>query len=247
MELKPWHTHTHTRTHRHARARTYTLTAAACTCAVPLQVLQAPHVAPVTTTLECARRADGAAAIVLASSTFLQQRDWRGPSAVVLGGGEGSGPLYPPADIHDAMFSCEEAARVAYESAQLGPRDVDFFGLYDCFPICLTRALEAVGLAPKGRGGAFVEQWYRDHLAGAAGPGRYPINTHGGLLAFGAPWEVPAMYNIVEAVAQLTGAAGGRQVAGCRRALVYGNGGIFSHSAVALLGSGQYGGVRGTQ
>ena len=63
-----------------------------------------------------------------------------------------------------------------------------------------------------------------------------PVNTHGGLLGFGAPWEVPAMYNIIEAVQQLSGTAGKeRQVEGARRALVYGNGGIFSHSAVAIL------------
>ncbi|CAK0900942.1 unnamed protein product, partial [Prorocentrum cordatum] len=66
-------------------------------------------------------------------------------------------------------------------------------------------------------------------------PSRLPVNTHGGLLAFGAPWEVPAMYNVIEAVEQLAGRAGGRQVPGARRALVYGNGGIFSHSAVAIL------------
>ena len=37
-------------------------------------------------------------------------------------------------------------------------------------------------------------------------PADFPVNTHGGLLAFGAPWEVPAMYNIIEACAQLNGA-----------------------------------------
>ena len=43
------------------------------------------------------------------------------------------------------------------------------------------------------------------------------------------------MYNVCEAVAQLTRRAGTRQVEGARRALVYGNGGIFSASAVAIL------------
>lgn len=50
-----------------------------------------------------------------------------------------------------------------------------------------------------------------------------PVNTHGGLLSFGAPWETPAMYNIIEAVEQLNGTAHGRQVKGAKRALVYGN------------------------
>ena len=74
----------------------------------------------------------------------------------------------------------------------------------------------------------------RTHIEGYS-PSAFPVNTHGGLLAFGAPWEVPAMYNIIEACEQLAGRAGARQVDGCRRALVYGNGGIFSHSAVAVL------------
>jgi hypothetical protein len=52
----------------------------------------------------------------------------------------------------------------------------------------------------------------------------------------GAPWEVPAMYNIIEACEQLTGQASHRQVPMARRALVYGNGGIFSASSVAILG-----------
>ena len=63
-----------------------------------------------------------------------------------------------------------------------------------------------------------------------------PINTHGGLMGFGAPWEVPAMFNVIEAVRQLRRTAEDRQVNGARRALVYGNGGIFSASAVAILG-----------
>lgn len=75
---------------------------------------------------------------------------------------------------------------------------------------------------------------------GVLPPDVFPVNTHGGLLSFGAPWETPAMYNIIEAVQQLNGAAGKRQVPGARRALVYGNGGIFSASAVAILGDGKY-------
>lgn len=72
-------------------------------------------------------------------------------------------------------------------------------------------------------------------------PAVWPVNTHGGLLGFGAPWEVPAMISLVEAVTQLRGEAAGRQVEGAARALVYGNGGIFSSSAVAILQGQQCG------
>ena len=113
------------------------------------------------------------------------------------------------------------------------------------------RAIEAVGLAPRGQGGRFIEDAY-ERLFGSCSssqagsqqqqqqqqqqPGSsFPINTHGGLLGQGAPWEAPAMFSLVEAVAQLRGEAEGRQVPGASRALVYGNGGVFSASAVAIL------------
>ena len=70
---------------------------------------------------------------------------------------------------------------------------------------------------------------------GVLSPEEFPVNTHGGLLSFGAPWETPAMYNVLEAVAQLTKNAGDRQLSNVKKALVYGNGGIFSASAVAIL------------
>jgi acetyl-CoA acetyltransferase len=105
-----------------------------------------------------------------------------------------------------------------------------------------------VGLAPRGQGGRYVEDAY-DRLLGASSssqasgqalrrqpPGSsFPVNTHGGLLGQGAPWEAPALFSLVEAVAQLRGEAEGRQVAGASRALVYANGGVFSASAVVIL------------
>jgi hypothetical protein len=48
------------------------------------------------------------------------------------------------------------------------------------------------------------------------------------------------MYNIIECFQQLTNQAGSRQIENAKRGLVYGNGGIFSHSAVAILGNGVY-------
>lgn len=76
----------------------------------------------------------------------------------VAGAGEASGPLYPPPHITDDTFtSCEDAARNAMTEAGVTASDVDVWGLYDCFPICLIRAIEAVGLAAPGGGGPFLE------------------------------------------------------------------------------------------
>lgn len=198
------------------------------------RVLESPQVAPVTNLLECARRADGGAALIVASTRFLERNGLPKRGVRILGGGECSGPLYPPPVIDEDMFSCEEACRTAYHASQLTAKDIDFFGLYDCYPICLIRAVEAVGVCGKGEGGRWIEEMY-ERTKTEFEPSAFPVNTHGGLLAFGAPWEVPAMYNVTEAFAQLTGQATGRQLPEARRALVYGNGGVFSASAVAIL------------
>ena len=211
------------------------------------QVLSAKPIGPMTGLLECARRADGGASLIVASSDYLQHRITKGCNArlerrfhnspYVLSGGEASGPLFPPPIIDEEMFSCDHAATTAFNNAGLSTKDIDFFGLYDCFPICFIRAVEAVGLAPKFEGGKWVEEMYKKSEAngGVLSPEEFPVNTHGGLLSFGAPWETPAMYNVLEAVAQLTKNAGDRQLSNVKKALVYGNGGIFSASAVAIL------------
>jgi acetyl-CoA acetyltransferase len=201
------------------------------------QVLASPRVASMTNLFECARRTDGGAACVLASDSYLKRHGLQKKEAVrVVSGAEASGPIYPPAIIDETMFSCEEAMAVAYAKAGLSTRDIDFFGLYDCFPVCLLRSIEACGLAPRGEGGAFVERVYNDYVEHKRiDPKLFPVNTHGGLLAHGAPWETPAFYNILEAYRHLTNSAGSRQIPNARRALVYGNGGIFSASAVAIL------------
>ena len=155
-------------------------------------VMNAHPVASVTGLLECARRADGAAAVLVASDAFLRQhRDWFCPQGdhslldlapIILGGGEASGPLYPPSNtalINEDMFSCGKACTKAYAAAGLQVSDMDYFGLYDCFPICFVRALEGSGLALPGGGGRWVQDWYEDANA------VLPFNTHGGLLGQG--------------------------------------------------------------
>jgi len=204
-------------------------------------ILSSKRVCPITNLLECARRADGAAAVIVASTGYVKNVATQQPDVevLVMGGGEASGPLYPPLDvasIDEDVFSCEHAATIAYRESNLRCDDIDWFGLYDCFPITLIRAIESVGLCDAGYGGQYIENAYNRLVeTGELNVNEFPINTHGGLLMFGAPWEVPAMYSILEAVDQISGIAGDRQVEQCRRALVYGNGGIFSHSAVAIL------------
>ncbi|CAJ1958860.1 unnamed protein product [Cylindrotheca closterium] len=219
-------------------------------------IQQAPSVAPNISLLECAYRADGAGCIILTSESFLNERlrtslemeQVKKKAVTILGSGESSGPLVPPAkeQIGGFPFGSDAAMTQAYRQAgSLKATNIDFFALYDCFPICLIRALEATGICSQGDGGNYIEAQY-SKLMNAVDSGTeeeliqdptfFPVNTHGGLLCYGAPWEVPAMYNIIEACQQLNENAVGRQIDDCKRALVYGNGGIFSSSAVAILG-----------
>ena len=227
------------------------------------QIQASPSITPNISLLECARRADGAACLILASNRFLKRRNlWKEGIPAVIGGGQFSGPLYPPTDEKDGTSgitsqtyaSCQQAMNHAYASAgNLTARDIQYFGLYDCFPICLIRAIEACGLAGEGRGqecktgGDYIQKQYDRMLEAMdngtvndllSDPSFFPINTHGGLLCFGAPWEVPAMFGVVEAVDQITERSRGRSIDDCRRALVYGNGGVLSASAVAILAAG---------
>lgn len=207
------------------------------------EVLTSKSIASVTTIKECARKVDGGSAIILASEKFIKKNNLslnKLSSPKILGGGEASGPILPPLVIDESFFSCHVAAERAYRASGLSVENIDFFGLYDCFPICFIQAVEAVGLAPKHGGGKWVQNFYDESelLGGSApSPDKFPVNTHGGLLGFGTPWEGPAMYSVIEACQQMNRSCGERQIKkDVKTALVYGNGGIFSASAIAILG-----------
>jgi len=205
------------------------------------ELAASPPVTDLISLRECAWRADGAGCLLLVSEEFLSSSSRPPPSCKaceVTGGGEASGPLCPAEDVSEEQLGgTRRAMTKAYREAGLaGARDVDFFGLYDCFPICLLRAIEAAGLADDAA--RYVEDQYDALLCGDTDRKTFfPVNTHGGLLAYGAPFAVPAFYAIVEAHRQLAGNAAGRRIPDCRNALVYGNGGVFSSSAAAILSS----------
>lgn len=118
------------------------------------------------------------------------------------------------------------AGAEAFQAAGFGPPDLHVAALHDAFTISVLVTLEALGICRPGEGSAF----YR---SGAAGPGgRLPVNTHGGLLSQA---HIGGMLHITEAVRQLRGEAGARQVPGASRAAVSGNGGVFSVCGVMTL------------
>jgi hypothetical protein len=113
-------------------------------------------VGPATTLFECARRADGAAAVIVGGADAVRARGGGGrpPPILIAGGGRASGPLTPAHPLTAAAWAPLEAAVAgAYAEARTGPADVDVWFPYDCYPITALAALAAMGaVAPRGGG-----------------------------------------------------------------------------------------------
>jgi acetyl-CoA acetyltransferase len=123
-----------------------------------------------------------------------------------------------------------ESAPRAYKMAGVGPEEMNVVMLYDAFTINTVMLLEDLGFCEKGEGGAFVS-------GGTIAPGgRLAVNTSGGGLSYNHPGMYGLML-IVEAVRQLRGEGGERQVEEAQTALVHGNGGVFSSQVTAVLGT----------
>lgn len=109
----------------------------------------------------------------------------------------------------------EMAARAAYETASVGPEDLDVVELQDTDAAREILSAEELGLCARGGGGAWVRG------GGGAMDSRLPVNPSGGLLAKGEPLGASALGQIVELTWQLRGSAGPRQVANARLALAH--------------------------
>jgi len=173
---------------------------------------------------------DGAGAFVLVRAD--RARDLPREAVHVLGTGTAVWNRQI-SSMHDlTTTAARDSGRAAFAMAGLAPSDIDVVQLYDAFTINVLLFLEDLGFCAKGEGGAFVR-------GGAIAPGgRLPVNTNGG----GLSCVHPGMYGIfalIEAVRQLRGEGGDRQVAGARTALAHGNGGTLSSQATAVLGLAQ--------
>lgn len=119
----------------------------------------------------------------------------------------------------------------AFAMAGVTHADVDLAMLYDAFTINTILFLEDLGFCPKGEGGRFVQD-------GRIAPGgEVAVNTSGGGLSCVHP-GMYGMFLIAEAVTQIRGDAGERQLGTCDLALLHGNGGTLSSQVTAFLGSG---------
>lgn len=179
------------------------------------------------TKLHCCIRSDGGGAVVLTS--MERARDLAKTPVRVLGSGE--------AVSHTTMsewddFTESPAVRsgaAAFARAGVTPADIDCAQIYDAFTPMVLLSLEALGFCGKGEGGAFVE-------TGALRlGGSLPTNTDGGGLSACHP-GMRGMFLLVEAVRQLRGEAGERQVPDAKLCCVNGTGGWFSSASTVILG-----------
>ncbi|GHJ47973.1 thiolase [Catellatospora sp. TT07R-123] len=180
-------------------------------------VLAAPMVSSPLGTLDCCLVTDGGGAVVLTS--LDRARHLRRPPVTVLGCGEAV--THAAMATPDDLLSTGAAASGARAFAQAGrrPADVDVIQLNDSFTISVPLGLEQLGFCPPGTG---------THWDGV------PVNTTGGGLSYCHPGQLGVLL-LVEAVRQLRGECGARQVPGARTALVHGTGGIASSHATVLL------------
>lgn len=178
--------------------------------------------------LDCSLVSDGGAAVILTSAE--RAADFPNAPAYLLGVGEGHGHEHISQARNLTTSAALESGQRAYEMAGLGPKDMDFAQLYDCFTPTVLLELEDLGFCEKGEGGAFVESGAIE-LGGSL-----PVNTHGGLLSHCHPGNPGSMFALTETVAQLRGQAGARQVEGAQVAMVHAQGGIMSSHTSLILG-----------
>ena len=193
-------------------------------------VLSSPMIATPLHLLDCCLVSDGGGALIVTSPE--RAADLSDDAIYVLGAAEG----------HHARHVNGMPDFVTTPGAVTGPEamgqagvalgDIDHFQVYDAFTISVIMAIEDLGFCAKGDGGPFLED-------GKARPsGDLRLNTDGGGLSHRHPGML-GMNLILEAVAQLRGTAGERQVPDARISLVHGLGGVHTSNATAVLANGR--------
>src|SRR6516162_10199436 len=176
------------------------------------------------TVRDCCLVTDGGGAIVVTSAE--RAKSLKKAPAYVLGCGQSVTHASISSMPDLTMTGALTAGKAAYAMAKLGPADIGAVELYDAFTINTILFLEDLGFCKKGEGGAFVS-------GGRIGPnGSLAVNT--------ISYCHPGMYGLfllIEAVRQLRGECGARQVKNCEVALAHGNGGVFSSQATVILGT----------
>lgn len=194
------------------------------------EILAQPMIVEPLGLYEVPPRSDGAVCLVLAEEEVA--RSAGRPYARLRGRGfhhEGAHQISEVPNDMIAFDALRTAGSAAFASAGIGPEDLDFAELYAPCTIVEVLASEALGLVPRGEGAS------RAATGETALGGRIPVCTSGGLLSRGHPAYVTPFYSFVEALDQLRGRAGERQVAGARLGLTTAELGNYNAALVHVL------------
>jgi acetyl-CoA acetyltransferase len=192
-------------------------------------VLASKPIAVPLNMLDCCLISDAAGALVVTRAG--RAADLAQKPVYLLGAGEAFTHEHILAAPSLLESGAGRSAQAAYAMAGLGPRDIDLAMLYDCFTITPILLAEECGFAERGAGPGL---WKDGH---ASIEGRFPINTHGGMLSHAHAGATGGLFETVEAVRQLRGGEGARQVARHEVALVHVEGGIMSNHATLIYGA----------
>lgn len=174
---------------------------------------------------DCCLETDAAIAVVVTS--LERARDLRQPPVSISGAVWGGGhTLFSNRRGDFTTTAAADAAPRLFSMAGVGPSDIDVACLYDAFTPLVLLQLEDYGFCGKGEAGKFVTAGH------TALGGSLPVNPHGGHLSEG---YVHGINHIAEAVQQLRGASGPRQVPGAEVALSTGQPGFVAGTMSALV------------
>jgi acetyl-CoA acetyltransferase len=177
--------------------------------------------------LDCCIISDGGGAVVVTS--LERARDLAKAPVIIQGCGEAV--CHQEIGAPDLLtMAARQSGQNAFAMSGMSPRNVDFCTIYDSFTITLLLTLECLGFCKPGEGGSFVE-------GGRIGiGGELPVNPDGGGLSSNHP-GMRGIFLVIEAVRQLRGECGERQVDRARVGCVHGTGGVLgvAHSGATLV------------
>jgi len=177
---------------------------------------------------DCCLISDGGAAMIMVRKDRAQ--DFPKKPVYMLGVGSRTDHNLISCMPDLTTTAAKEAAAAAFAMAGVSPADIDVVELYDAFTINTILFLEDMGFCEKGEGGAFVSN------GNIAPGGSLPVNTNGGGLSCVHP-GMYGMFLMIEAVQQLRGECGERQVDNAKLAACNGSGGFLASQVSAIFGT----------
>lgn len=192
------------------------------------EVMASPQMADPLRQRDCCLVTDGGGALVVVAAD--RARDLKKKPVYVQGIAETYAHHYTPFNTADWLDTkVARTAQAAFYMAGVSRKDIDVVQIYDHFTIGVLQSLEELGFCERGEGGGFVAD-------GALAPGgRFPINTSGGGLSYGHPGMF-GIFLVIEAVRQLRGECGARQLPQHELALCHAPGLVFSGNTTMILG-----------